>query len=157
MPAKPLMKKKMIKRARAFTLIEVLIVAGILALLAAFVVPNLMKAGTKAKVQLAEAAVGHAGPLAGQIDMFYLDVGQYPESLEDLIKQPSYIDEDDEGVNPWQGPYLKDASGLKDPFKNEYQYKYPGDVYEDAYDLWSMGPDGKDGTEDDITPWPKTR
>lgn len=157
MPAKQLKTKMMTKRTRAFTLIEVLIVAGILALLAAFVVPSLMKTGIQAKEELARAGVGHAGPLAGQIDKFYLDVGQYPESLEDLIKQPSYIEEDDEGRNPWRGPYLKAASGLKDPFKNEYQYKYPGDVYEDAYDLWSMGVDGKDGTEDDITPWPKNR
>lgn len=151
------LRKKMIKRKRAFTLMEVLIVAGILALLAAFVVPSLLKTGEQARKQLARAAVGHSGPLAGQIDKFYLDTGQYPETLEDLIKQPSYIEEDEEGENPWMGPYIKDARGLRDPWKNEYQYKQPGDVYEDAYDLWSMGVDGNDGTEDDITSWPKNQ
>ncbi len=44
---------------------------------------------------------------------------------------------------------------LKDPWGNEYQYKNPGEFNEDSYDLYSMGPDGEDGTDDDIGNWRK--
>lgn len=142
---------------RAFTLLEILIVVGILALLAAFAVPSLIGSSEQAKRDMALAAVRPAGTIGQVLDKFYFDVGQYPESLEDLMKQPSYVEEDDDGENPWRGPYLKDIGGLKDPWRNEYQYKAPGDVNEDGYDLWSMGRDGKDGTDDDVTPWPKNR
>ena len=46
------------KRRTGFTLIEVLLVAGILALLAAFAIPKLFEQATEAKNKLAKAAVG---------------------------------------------------------------------------------------------------
>ena len=48
------------RRRSAFTLMEVLLVAGILAVLAAFAVPALFQNATNAKIKLAEAAVGLA-------------------------------------------------------------------------------------------------
>lgn len=142
------------RKNRGFTLMEILLVVGILALLAAFVVPNLMKAGEEAKIKIGEAAIGGNGPIAQALDKYKFDVGVYPETdegLKALFEMPSSIDEESK---KWKGAYLKGSpEELKDPWKNEYQYKSPGDVNEDSYDLWSNGPDGKEGTEDDIKNW----
>ncbi|MGE9296680.1 MAG: type II secretion system protein GspG [Puniceicoccales bacterium] len=53
--------------------------------------------------------------------------------------------------NPrWQGPYLR-ASPI-DPWGNRYHYKYPGTHNKDGYDVWSLGPDGRE-SDDDIGNW----
>ncbi|MFQ6048335.1 MAG: type II secretion system major pseudopilin GspG [Phycisphaerae bacterium] len=136
--------------AGGFTLIEVLLVLVILGLLAAMVVPNLMKVGDRAKIDLARATVGPSGPIAQALDLFKLHVGRYPttdEGLKALVERPDGIEEDSD---IWRGPYIMNPDQLKDPWRNEYQYKSPGDVNTETYDLWSNGPDGEEGTDDDI-------
>lgn len=69
------------------------------------------------------------------LDMYRLDVGNYPNSLDALrdSKDPN-----------WQGPYLpKDVP--KDPWGNAYNFKFPGEKGE--FDLMSFGSDGKQGGE----------
>ncbi len=50
------------------------------------------------------------------------------------------------------GPYIE-RGVPKDPWGNDYIYKSPGDHNTEGYDLHSLGPDGQDGTEDDIDNW----
>jgi general secretion pathway protein G len=144
------------RRARrsAFTLLEILIVVGILALLAAFVVPSLIRSGDEAKKELARAAVGRNGRIADALKKYKLYSGTYPETddgLEALYKRPSHIDEDSE---KWRGPYLEgNPEELLDPWQNQFVYECPGKFNEDSYDLSSPGPDGKEDTEDDIKNW----
>lgn len=150
------MMKTRHKRARksAFTLIEVLMVAAILALLAAFAVPALMKQGTRARNDLCKAAVGRNGIIAKALLNYQFDVGTIPDSddgLRALFEIPSGLDEDDK---IWNGPYLLGPyEELQDPWQREFHYKSPGEFNEDGYDLWSTGEDRKDGTEDDIKNW----
>lgn len=100
------------------------------------------------KVSLARAAIGPNGPLSAAIDLFKVNCGVWPEELRYLYDRP----EDEELAKKWiQG--LKHRSGLKDPWGRDYQYRAPGEKNKDSFDLWSMGPDGLDGTEDDITNW----
>lgn len=84
----------------------------------------------------------------------YKDViGNYPshtEGLAALLKAPAkttYI---------WKGPYL-DFSPLDkfplDPWGHEYFYRQPGTHNPERYDFFSAGPDGKEGTADDIGNW----
>lgn len=42
---------------------------------------------------------------------------------------------------------------LHDPWGREYGYRSPADWSDEDYDLWSVGPDGLDGTADDIGNW----
>ena len=147
------------KVRRAFTLLEVLLVAGILALLAAFAVPALMNQAMKAKVKIAMAGVGRNGPIAKALDGYRFDVGSFPETsdgLAALFKAPSGLNSDEDGT--WEGPYMAGTPDeLRDPWAHEFEYKSPGDVNEDGYDLWSRGVDGKDdgGKEgsDDVKNW----
>ena len=52
----------------------------------------------------------------------------------------------------WLEPYLK-QDVPKDNWGNEYVYRYPGQYNEYGYDLYSLGPDGKQGGGDDIVNW----
>jgi general secretion pathway protein G len=142
------------RRRSGFTLLEVLIVAGLLAVLAAFVVPSLFGRSEKVKQNLALAAVSSSGPIATAIDNFRLDIGRYPEELEELYTQP----DDDEEAEKWDPEgYIKDKDTLVDPWGEPYQYRYPGEYHENSYDLWSMGTDREDDTDDDIVNWKTDR
>jgi general secretion pathway protein G len=45
-----------------------------------------------------------------------------------------------------------DGDIKQDPWRHDFVYKCPGDKNPTSYDLYSVGEDGKAGTEDDI--WP---
>jgi general secretion pathway protein G len=144
------------RRGPAFTLIEVLLVAGILALLAAFAIPKLFGQAEKAKIDLARAAIGRNGPVGKGLESYKWDMGKYPDTDEGLaaLYRPKRINAEDRYGGPYmEGPY----EGLKDPWGNPFEYRSPGDINEDEYDLWSRGPDrnddgGKEGS-DDIKNW----
>ena len=147
-------RRRNLRKRSAFTLIEVLLVAGILALLAAFAVPKLFSLADKAKVDLAKSAIGKNGPIAKALDTYKWDMGRYPDTDEGIgaLMQPKR-EVDDEKYN---GPYL-DNERLEDPWGSPFEYRSPGDIHEDGYDLWSRGPDrtddgGKEGS-DDIKNW----
>lgn len=139
-------------RRSGFTLLEILIVVAIIALLAAFVVPSFMGTQTDAQKKLAQSAVAPGGTLGMQLDIFRTHMGRYPKELKELIEKP----DDDDEASKWAGPYIQDANALKDPWGQELQYRFPGEFKDEStYDLWSKGPDMQDGTDDDITNWPK--
>jgi len=52
------------------------------------------------------------------------------------------------------GPYTESGELPKDPWGNDFQYEYPPKHGTgDFPDIWSKGPDGEDGNEDDIVSW----
>lgn len=82
------------------------------------------------------------------LDAFEIDTGRYPSTAEGigaLLTAPP-------GAGQWRGPYVRRAP--RDPWGNSYAYRYPGRAPR-AIEIWSFGPDGKDGTADDITSWEK--
>ncbi len=147
------MRKQMRGRTarKGFTLFEILMVIAILAILVMAVVPNLIGAGDKAKVDLTAQKVARSGSLATAINLFRTHTNAYPESLKDLTEKPS----DEAKAKNWHGPYIDDPATLKDAWDRDLQYKAPGEHNPSSYDLWSVGPDGNDGTDDDIGNWQK--
>ena len=141
-------KIRFIRRRRGFTLLEILLVVGLLALLASFAIPALVGQGEKAKIKMVQAAIGPNGTLTQAIKMYKFDIGHNPESLKDLIEKPSNAEE----AKKWT-QYLEDTRMLKDPWDHDYFYNAKGNKNEGGFDLWSAGPDGQDGTDDDIVNW----
>ena len=141
--------RKRVRRRAGFTLIELLLVLVILAALAAIVTPKFAKRSEQA---LKTSASTQISQFEVALDAFEIDVGRYPttsEGLEALVKKPA-------NAEGWQQAYLKRDVPL-DPWGNEYIYRYPGQYNEDGYDLYSYGPDGKQGGGDDITNWSEDR
>lgn len=133
-------------RHRGFTLLEVMLVLGILVVLAAFVIPTMTGAGTAAKKAAAKAMVGPSGTISMAIEQYFLQLNQYPEQLMDLVERADDIDDDDDR---WY-QFLNSTADFMDPWRKELVYRNPGDVNEDGFDLLSVGPDGEEDTEDDI-------
>lgn len=143
------MTKSRIHRHRGFTLLEIMFVVVIIGILLAVAVPRLTGQSQKARERATEANMRNIG-LA--LKTYEMHVGAFPstsQGLEALIERPNSVSE-----NMWEGPYLDDESLPVDAWQNEFNYRSPGDHHKD-YDLWSNGPDGKEGTEDDVTNWKK--
>jgi general secretion pathway protein G len=137
---------------RAFSLLEVLLVVVILGILAAFVVPALLRTGDTARIDSTKALIGKNGPVALALSLYRTHLGKYPEELKELTEKPS----DEEAANKWHGPYIEDPNSLKDSWQQELKYKKDGEHNgQDSYDLWSTGQNGQDGDDDDIGNWTK--
>lgn len=130
----------------AFTLVEMLLVLVIIGTLAAIVVPKLAGRSEQARVTAAHSQIAAFGTA---LDAFEVDNGYYPkgkDGLNDLLQQPR-------DAQNWKGPYLKSDAVPADPWGNAYLYECPGKHNPSGYDLSSVGPDGRSGTDDDITSW----
>jgi general secretion pathway protein G len=135
------------RQIEGFTLIEMLVVLGIIALLATLVAPQVIRYLSKAKTDTAATQLRN---IEGAIELFFLDTGQYPpanDGLETLLSRPA-------DSTAWNGPYLKNRDGLNDPWGRPFVYVFPGEHGD--YDLYSYGLDGEAGGEAenrDITTW----
>lgn len=130
-----------------FTLLELLVVLGILALLAAFVGPSVLRYMGKGRTVTAQAQIAAIGTA---IEMYALDMGSPPSTevgLGALVTSP-------QGAARWRGPYLKSASGLVDPWGRPYHYRAPGKTA--AYEIFTYGQDNAPngtGENQDLVSW----
>jgi general secretion pathway protein G len=133
------------KSRAAFTLIELLLVLVILGILAAVIVPKFTRRSEQARITAARTDIAN---LEVALDMFEVDTGRYPTTDEGL----KILDEEPADLPDWHGPYI--SRGIPtDPWGHPYIYRQPGDHNTDGYDLLSYGPDGQEGTDDDIDNW----
>lgn len=125
-----------------FTLIELMVVLLILAMLTTIAAPRITKYLGKAKSQTAAVQVE---ALTAAVDAFVLDVGRVPsesEGLQSLLEPPS-------GAKSWDGPYIKKAASLTDPWGRPYRYRSPGRAGE--YDVFTFASDDREGGDGDAT------
>ena len=133
-------------KQKGFTLLEVMVVIVILGILASMVVPNLMGNKDKADIQ---KAVSDIVALENALDMYRLDNSVYPtteQGLEALVHKPT--------ISPEPRNYRADGYVKRlpqDPWRNDYLLLSPGE--QGKIDIFSAGPDGQPGTEDDIGNW----
>lgn len=130
-----------------FTLLELLVVLGIVVMLAGLVGPRVLAYFSEAKSQTAQVQISN---ISSALELYYLDAGAYPSQdvgLQGLIEKPA-------DAERWNGPYLKKAAGLLDPWGKPYRYRFPGEHGEfDIYSLGLDGAEGGDGENADVTSW----
>jgi len=128
-----------------FTLLELLVVLGILALLATFAAPQVLRYLGKARTDAARLQIN---ALSSALELYALDNGGFPAQQAGLaaLMQPP------QGAQRWSGPYLKKAEGLVDPWGRPYQYRVPGKGQ--PFEIFTLGRDnapGGTGEDQDVT------
>jgi general secretion pathway protein G len=83
------------------------------------------------------------------INMYKTTVASNPNTLDELISRPS----DQRMAAKWSGPYLPANKDLIDPWGNPYKFNPKGTKSGVGFDVYSLGPDGQDGSDDDIGNW----
>lgn len=134
------------RRERGYTLMEILIVLAILALIATFAVPNLMKVFGKAKSDVASLQLDN---LKAALDIYRLENGGYPteeQGLQALVDRPSHA------PDSWSGPYIDKPESLIDPWGRPYHYRRTVDGGKiEIYTLGADDAEGGDGENRDIS------
>lgn len=134
-------EKTVIGSKKGFSLLELLVVILILGILAAAVVPKVVGAGDKAKVDL--VCVNMKGA-ANALKMFKLDNGMYPETeegFEALMSNP----DSDKYSNYASSAYLEKLP--KDSWGAKMVYIKTGN----AFDIISYGADKREGGTDEYS------
>ncbi len=138
-------RKRLKQSARFFSLIELMVVLLIIGLVMGLIGPAIFKKLTTAQHKTAEAQIFL---LKECVKGYYLDMNDYPRSLQDLSSNP--------GSGPkWNGPYIEDGVIPKDPWDNEYHYENPGRDGR-PFEIYSYGKDnapGGDSENADIFSW----
>ena len=141
-----------VARARnGFTLIELLVTIAIIATLAAIVAPSLFSNVGQARQNAAKSQIQI---LSLALDAYRVDNDAYPTTEQGLEALRSIPLSSDPPTN-WRGPYLRQIVPA-DPWGHPYVYVAPGVANPNAYDLYTLGKDGKPGGEGedaDITSW----
>jgi general secretion pathway protein G len=142
------------KGRRGFTLIEVLLVLAIIGLMASVAIVALVPAGEGAKKKTSALLLKS---VKTALSLYNNDIGHYPSEeeggLEALRVKPNFSDE--KTGEKWNGPYLEEEP--RDAWGNKLNYQLTPagtpEYQQTPYKLWSNGPDGMDGTADDIKNW----
>ncbi len=140
-----------IKRNQGFTLVEVLLVLGILVSLAAVSITVFSGTEEKSKIKITSLLITQ---LENAIDRYDSDMGKVPEELSALYETPSDEDEADD----WAGPYIKAPKGetFEDAWKQPLEYEAEADNESGPkYKISSNGPNKTAGDDDDISNIPE--
>jgi len=119
-----------------FSLVEMLVVLAIMGLLVGLVAPRVLGYLGGAKVDTARAQIRN---IDSALELFFIDNGRYPSDEEGL----RVLAIQSESLPQWNGPYLKGADVLRDPWGNPYLYAAAKD--DRGFAVRSLGRDGKEG------------
>ena len=130
-----------------FTLMEMVLVLGIIALLVGAGVGGLINVMGLGKSTKAKADINTISSALRAYEAQNLFLPSTRQGIAALVHKP--------GGRPqpkvWK-PLMKEKL-LVDPWGNEYQYRRPGKIDEGGFDLFSPGEDGIAGNDDDIGNW----
>jgi general secretion pathway protein G len=127
------------KAEAGFTLMEMLVVLVVIGLIAAVAVPQVMKLLGSAKHKAAKIQIE---TLSNSLNAYQLDMGSYPTTAEGL----KVLWKNDDAPD-WAGPYVRREKQLVDPWGRPFVYAAPGKT--GAYDLITLGADGREGGRGD--------
>ena len=131
-------------RKQGFTLLEIVIVLGIIAVILGGSIAVVGKLTDGAKLQRFTSDVN---TISSAISTYKLNAGTVPttqQGLQALITKPA--------STPVPKRWTQLATEIPiDPWQNPYQYRYPGSKDSSTFEISSKGPDGQEGTEDDLS------
>lgn len=133
---------------RAFSLLELLIAIAIVLAIGGLVLVNLMPTKEKADIDLVRVQINE---FSNAMKRFNIDVGRYPtddEGLAALWSKDALEDEADQAR--YHGPYLE-VPAPNDSWGNPWVYTAESESMPGMYEILSLGPDGEEGTDDDIS------
>jgi general secretion pathway protein G len=122
------------RRRAGFSLIEILIVVGIMALLVTLVGPNVIRLFQSSQSKTAGVQIQQ---LKSSLDLFVMDIGRYPTSEEGLVA----LVKNDASTAGWKGPYLRDGTMPVDPWGRPYVYA----LSDGRAIITTLGADGQPG------------
>ena len=134
---KALIRANAKEASKGFSLLEIMVTITIMTMIMGAVGVGVMGYLDKSKIKQAKIDIG---TISNALDLYKTEFGRYPDSDDGLSR---LVEE----------KILKEKKVPLDPWGNEYVYIYPGSNNEDGFDLYSFGPDGKEGGNDDITNW----
>ena len=135
-------KSKMIHAG--FTLLEMVIVLGIIAMImggAIFVMKNISDSGAITVVD------GDFASIENALQAYKNNAGNYPSGKQGLM---ALVEKPSSAPRPRRWIQIMDQLP-KDPWGKEYVYKYPGSKNRSRPELICYGKDGLEGTEDDMS------
>ncbi|MEZ6059055.1 MAG: type II secretion system protein GspG [Planctomycetaceae bacterium] len=137
------------KRRSGFTLLELLIVLGIIVALVAMVLPNLLGRDKEAKIQTTKITIRNVESALKQKAVH--NDSEFPQGGQEVIEELATVSQDSRGRE--RAPYLDEVP--IDAWGERLFYSYdPGaDLIKPK--IWSSGPDRKDdnGSNDDVNNW----
>ena len=144
----PLNRPRRQMTRRGFTILELLIVIGIILAIGGIVTVNLMGMSDKADTSITKVKIQN---FERALNNFKIDMKRFPTEEEGLtVLWDGEILEDETTMAKWQGPYLEEPAP-KDTWGFEWIYRAPSETEGVAFDIVSVGPDGEEGTDDDLT------
>lgn len=132
------------RQSRGFTLLEMVIVLGIIAMILGGAIFAMQGIGNAAKLRQVEADIK---AYDSALRMYKLNAGHFPTTAQGLAAL-----KDKPTTTPVPKRWVQIMSQLpKDPWDNDYGYKYPGSKNPNEFEIISKGPDGIEGNDDDIS------
>lgn len=136
------------RRTSAFTLIEIVITLTIIAILASGSVMMYKSLIDDAKGTTVDSDLEKISLALLSYERKAMRKPTTEQGLSALVEKPTT-----EPIPESYSAYMEELP--RDPWGAPYKYKLPGEKSKKGFDLWSIGPDGVDGTEDDIGNWKK--
>ncbi|MEZ5404810.1 MAG: type II secretion system major pseudopilin GspG [Verrucomicrobiia bacterium] len=132
-------------RQAAFTLVEIMVVMGIIAVLAGLAINKIVGNVEAAKLQRADADITTISTQLKTYEMLNLFFPTSQQGIQALVTRPTA----EPVPRRWQ-QLLQEVP--LDPWGRPYQYRYPGAKNPSSFDLYSQGPNPEDPS-DDIGNW----
>lgn len=133
-----------IRRGAGFTLLEMVIVLGIIAMILGGAIFAMRGIGDAAKLRQVEADFKS---FESALSMYKLNAGSFPttqQGLKALVEKPSSA--------PVPRRWVQVMSKIPDdPWDSPYGYRFPGKKRANQFELISKGPDGLENTPDDLS------
>ena len=121
-----------LSRRSGFTLLEMVIVLGIISMIMGGAIYMMKGIKNQAKPQQARADIN---AFLSALELYKINKGSYPstqEGLESLVRSKSM------------------TRVVKDPWSRPYIYRFPGKINNSEPEILSTGEDGQEGNEDDV-------